>query len=97
MSTAFDTHAAVKRLCGAGFNESQAEALTDTVHTAITGGVATKADLIKVEAKIDAVEGNLNAKIDVVDTRLSGRINLVQWMVGFNLAFTLAMVWKLFA
>ena len=97
MSTAFDTHAAVKRLCEAGFDESQAEALTDTVHVAVTGGVATKADVIQLEAKIDAVENNLNARIDVVDTRLSGRINLVQWMVGFNLAFTLAIVWKLFA
>ncbi len=39
----------------------------------------------------------LDAKIDNVDTKLTAKINLVHWMVGFNLAFTLAMFWKLFS
>jgi hypothetical protein len=28
---------------------------------------------------------------------LSSDIRLIQWMVGFNLAFTVAVVWKVFA
>jgi len=29
--------------------------------------------------------------------KLDGRLNLVQWMVGFNLAFTMAVLWKVFS
>jgi len=28
---------------------------------------------------------------------LSGRMNLIQWMVGFNLAFSVAILWKMFS
>ncbi len=48
-------------------------------------------------ARIDTVDTELTARIDAVDTKLTAKINLVHWMVGFNLAFTLAMFWKLFS
>ncbi|MCY4327281.1 MAG: hypothetical protein OXC53_06810 [Rhodobacteraceae bacterium] len=37
----------------AGFTAQQAEAVTEAVRTGVTGGVATKADLEKLDAKID--------------------------------------------
>ena len=39
---AFDTHAAIKALTGAGFDEAQAEAITGTVSGAVAEGVASK-------------------------------------------------------
>ena len=52
MDVPFDTHSAVKRLTNAGFTEPQAEALSDTVHQAFTGGVATKADVAELRSEI---------------------------------------------
>ena len=42
---AFDTHKAVKELCSAGFNDTQAEALVEQINGAFVGSVATKADV----------------------------------------------------
>lgn len=51
-SATFDTHEAVKALSEAGLNERQAEAITATVRDAVTEGVATKADLAALEARL---------------------------------------------
>ncbi len=71
MNAAFDTHAAVKRLAGAGFTETQAEALSDTVHRAVTGGVATKADLAGLETRIEARLSGVEARISRIETDLT--------------------------
>ena len=46
--------------------------------------LATKSDLQKLETRFDC-------RMD----RLEGQANLTRWMVGFNLAFTMAVLWKL--
>lgn len=61
---AFDTHAAVKALTGAGFDDAQAEAITDTVRGAVTESVATKADIARLEGKIETEVARLEAKIE---------------------------------
>ena len=61
---AFDTHAAVKALTGAGFDDAQAEAITDTVRGAVTESVATKTDVAGLEAKIETEVARLEAKIE---------------------------------
>lgn len=48
----FDTHAAVKALRDAGFEEAQAEAVVTTVGDAMTGNVATKADISGLRAEM---------------------------------------------
>lgn len=48
----FDTMAAVRRLRDAGLDEGQAEAITATVRDGVTGGVATKADIAKLETEL---------------------------------------------
>ena len=50
----FDTMAAVRRLRETGLDEKQAEAITATVRDGVTGGVATKADLAKLEIELKA-------------------------------------------
>lgn len=51
---AFDTHAAVKTLREAGFEEAQAEAVVATVGDALSENVATTADLDALEQRMTA-------------------------------------------
>ena len=48
----FDTYAAAKTLRDAGFDERQAEAAVAMVRDAVTEGVATKADVARLETRI---------------------------------------------
>ena len=52
---AFDTHAAVKSLTGAGFDTMQAEAITDTLRDAVTESVATKGDVAVLGPRLDRI------------------------------------------
>lgn len=56
---AFDTHRFVKRLTESGFTEKQAETLADEHVSLLNGNLATKADVAKVEARIEAVKADL--------------------------------------
>ena len=83
---AFDTHRAVKDLKAAGFGDSQAEALVDTIGTASTAlhNFATKEDLkafatkedLKAFAKkedLSALASRFEERIDVWESRLEER------------------------
>lgn len=48
---AFDTHKAVKELCSAGFDDAQAEAVVDQIHSAVNENVATKTDIEKLATR----------------------------------------------
>ena len=60
---AFDTHAAVKTLREAGFEEGQAEAVVATVGEAMGENVATKADLHALKTDLDALEQRMTAHL----------------------------------
>ena len=60
---AFDTHRFVKRLTGSGFTEQQAETLADEHVALLTANLATKADVARIEAGMDALRQE--AKADV--------------------------------
>jgi len=47
------------------------------------------------EAFAEAIETQLATKGDV--QRVERELLLLKWMVGFNLAFTMAVVWKVFS
>ena len=72
---AFDTHKAVTALKQAGFEETQAEAVVNTMGEALSGTVATKADLTEVraalEADVAAVQAKLEADIAAVRTEMA--------------------------
>ena len=85
-ATVFDTHAIVKKLKAAGFTEQQAEASAETLADAISGQVATKADLNEATLKL---ENRI--------TKFEADISLLKWMVGFNLAFSAGILVKLLA
>lgn len=60
---AFDTHAAVKMLREARFEEAQAEAVVATVDGAMGENVATKADMHALKADLQALEQRMTAHI----------------------------------
>ena len=67
---AFDTHAAIKSLTGAGFDEAQAEAIVGAVSGTVSEGVASKANIARLEGKIDGIESRLEDRIDRVAAEL---------------------------
>ena len=64
LAVAFDTHKFVRKLKGAGFNDQQAEALTDAVQESHASlDVATKADLEKLGVNLRHEIGDLRHEI----------------------------------
>jgi hypothetical protein len=53
----------------------------------------------KARKAAEAIAGYENrfAKIDERFAIMDGRLILLQWMLGFNLAMTLAILWKVFS
>jgi hypothetical protein len=62
-------------------------------------GVPREQAVAIVEAQKDAfaeaLDSTLATKRDI--DRLESRFSLLQWMIGFNLAFTMVMLWKIFS
>ena len=98
---AFDTHRAVKGLKAAGFGDSQAEALVDTIGTANTAlhNFATKEDLkafaTKEDLKAFATKEDLNAfskkeDLSALANRFEERIDV--WESRFKERFTTGML-----
>ena len=56
---AFDTHRFVKRLTEGGFTEKQAETLAEEHVALLNANLATKADIAKLDARIESVKSDL--------------------------------------
>ena len=70
---AFDTHAAVKTLREAGFEEAQAEAVVATVGVAMGENVATKTDIQALKADIAATKADIQALEQRMMAHIAGR------------------------
>ena len=104
----FDTLAVATELKDAGFSPEQAEALARAWGHVASGDLATKSDLIGVEAAlkqgIAAVRTDLEKQIAGVKADLEKKIDavhsdnvLLKWMIGFTLGLSLLILGKLFA
>lgn len=87
MSTiTFDTLKFADRLEKAGATRelaaAMAEAQREAFAEALDSTLAKRTDIDRIERKL--IEHD-------------GRLNLLQWMIGFNLAFTMAVLWKVFS
>ena len=60
---AFDTHRFVKRLTESGFTEKQAETLAEEHVALLNANLATKADIARVEAGMEALRQETKADI----------------------------------
>ena len=72
--TPFDTHSFYKILVEAGFEEKQAEALTDAQIEIMSENLVTKFDIDGLETKIEADIGRLETKIDADTGRLETKM-----------------------
>jgi len=76
------------KLVEAGFSQPQVEALAEFMQTE----AARRSDLLETEHRLESKIGDVRQ--DVV--KLDGRVLLLQWMIGFVLAFLVAIFAKLF-
>lgn len=92
----FDTLAYTKKLKAAGFDDRQAEALSEAQRESfaeiIDDRLATNKDLKEVEASLKSDIGRLESG----QIRLEGEIKLIKWMMGFVLAGIAALILKTF-
>ena len=93
----FDTHRAVTALKEAGFEDDQAVALVSTIGDAMTGGLATKADIaqLRAESKSDIAGLRAEVKSDIADLRVDLYRQL--WLLGIaivtlNVTLTVALI-----
>jgi hypothetical protein len=108
---AFDTHAYVKRLKAAGFNEAQAEAQAElqsqVLSALVTEKLATKDDIanlkrdiadVKRDVKEDIMRFEHETKQEFVrlEATFNGKFNLLNWMLGFLVVGVMTTLFKLF-
>ena len=72
----FDTLEAAEALAAAGMAEAHAKAIATTMRNAVTQGVATGADVRRVEDRVAAVEENMATKADL--RRVEDRVAAVE-------------------
>lgn len=94
----FDTLAYVKTLRDAGVEEKQAEAQATALATVLKSGagdLATGRDLTELRTLIKQDIDRVESKLNLIEERTDGRFKLLQWMLGFNLAISIALLWIL--
>jgi DNA-binding transcriptional MerR regulator len=101
---------AILRLQASGFSTEQVTALADLVDTQSATKsdleatenridlklVSIKSDIDSLENRIDLKLAALKSDLEKVDMRLTGELSLLKWMMGFVLAFQVAIFIKLF-
>jgi hypothetical protein len=92
-----DTLEYVKKLEAAGVERKLAEAHAEALREAVAREVATKADVdagvLRLDNRIDASAQGLRAELETRFQRIEAKLQLLTWMVGFNLAATMAILW----
>ena len=84
---AFDTHRFVKRLTESGFTEKQAETLAEEHVALLNANLATKADIARVEAGVEALRQETKADIAKVEARIEAvKADLLKWLFGALIA-----------
>ena len=91
----FDTLSYARRLKTAGVDEVQAEAHAEAVRDAITQGVATKADLDGLEARIDKRFANFETRIEKRFAALEVRLVRLVFAVAAGQAALIVALLKL--
>ena len=81
-TVAFDTYKAVKALRSAGFNDSQAEAVTEQIGAAISEGLATTGDIQALESSIQSSRSELKGDIQALEGKIQGLEGKIQGLEG---------------
>jgi len=83
---AFDTHKAVTALKQAGFEETQAEAVVNTMGEALSGTVATKAELTEVRAALETDMAAVKAELEQLRTETKADLAATQAKLETDIA-----------
>ena len=78
MTVSFDTLAVARRLQEADFTDRQAEALTGAIGTALTGGVATKADIADLRSEMGEMKADLRSEMAELRGEMDARFARVE-------------------
>ncbi len=85
MTVVFDKLSFMRHLESEGtFSRPQAEKLSEAFHQAVHETVATKADIARLESRIDNLDARIDAKLAGVDAKLAAMDGK---MVGFDAKF----------
>lgn len=80
---AFDSHRFVKNLMQNGFSLKQAEVLAEEQTTLLNENLATKVDIEKVRAEIEALRQATKAEIQKIQAEIDhAKWSMVKWMLG---------------
>ena len=105
----FDTLAYARKLESAGVAKPQAEAQATALADAFRQAVASSpydlktvelnlgSKIAAVEWRLDLVEARIDAKIDAKFDKLAAILDTQRWVLGLQMAMTLAIVVRLFA
>ena len=74
VTLSFDAHKAVKALRDAGFDASQAEAVTEQIGIAIGDNLATKDGLLRVRDDLRAGMKSLRADMEKLELRMTNKL-----------------------
>ena len=79
MTVVFDKLAFMRHLESDGtFARPQAEKLSEAIHGAFQEGVATKADIERLETRIDGLEARMDARFGAMETKFDGRSSAME-------------------
>ena len=86
MAILFDTHRAIQNLKEAGVAEAQAEAMVAMVGGLIGDNVATKADVQRVEQRIESESRQHRTELNALEQRITLRLTVIGF-AGLGLLF----------
>ena len=86
MAILFDTHRAIQNLKEAGVAESQAEAMVAMVGSLVGDNVATKADVQRVEQRIESESRQHRTELNALEQRITLRLTVIGF-AGLGLLF----------
>ena len=86
MAILFDTHRAIQNLKEAGVAEAQAEAMVAMVGGLIGDNVATKADVQRVEERIESESRQHRTELNALEQRITLRLAVIGF-AGLGLLF----------
>lgn len=94
---AIDTLRYARRLKSAGVPVDQAEAMADAIGTELAVQLATKSDLQLMKSDLERAIVGLESTTNERFNKMEGSLALLRWMMGFTLAFVVALTWRAFA
>ena len=74
----FDTLKFADRLAAGGFTEEQAKTAASALSETFKDDIATKADIERLEAKIDTLESSMNQKLGALESSVNQKLGALE-------------------